>query len=91
MLSTTTPIERTLKPHEVVLSPTIQNAVGIHAWSKFAGEAALGETVADLLAQVKEVQAQCRATLSALAEIKNPRPVSFVGQANISNGPTASQ
>lgn len=132
----TTPTERTLKPHEVVLSPTIQNAVGVHAWSKFAGEADLGDTVADLREQVKQVQAgemgrveamlygqaltlqtiftslarkavaqeylkqfqvnltlalkaqtQCRATLAALAEIKNPRPVSFVQQANISNGP----
>ena len=132
----TTPTERTLKPHEVVLSPTIQNAVGVHAWSKFAGEADLAETVADLREQVKQVQAgdmgrveamlygqamtlqtiftslarkavaqeylkqfqvnltlalkaqaQCRATLEALAEIKNPRPVSFVRQANISNGP----
>lgn len=132
----TTPTERTLKPHEVVLSPTIQNAVGVHAWSKFAGEADLADTVADLREQVKEVQAgdmgrveamlygqamtlqtiftslarkavaqeylkqfqvnltlalkaqaQCRATLAALAEIKNPRPVSFVQQANIANGP----
>lgn len=131
-----TPTERTLKPHELVLSPTIQNAVGVHAWSKFAGEADLGETVLDLREQVKEVQAgdmsrveamlygqamtlqtiftslarkavaqeylkqfqvnlalalkaqaQCRATLAALAEIKNPRPVSFVQQANIANGP----
>lgn len=128
--------ERTLKPHELVLSPTIQNAVGVHAWSKFAGEADLAETVADLRKQVKEVQAgdmgrveamlygqamtlqtiftslarkavaqeylkqfqvnltlalkaqaQCRATLQALAEIKNPRPVSFVQQANIAHGP----
>ena len=31
-------------------------------------------------------QAQCRSTLEALAEIKNPRPVSFVKQANIANG-----
>ena len=134
--SATTPAERTLKPHEVVLSPTIQNAVGVHAWSKFAGEADLADTVADLREQVKEVQAgdmgrveamlygqamtlqtiftnlarravsneylsqfqanltlalkaqaQCRATLAALAEIKNPRPVSFVQQANIANGP----
>ena len=134
--STTVAAERKLKPHEVVLSPTIQNAVGVHAWSKFAGEADLGETVADLREQVKQVQAgdmgrveamlygqaltlqtiftnlarkavaqeylkqfqvnltlalkaqaQCRATLAALAEIKNPRPVSFVQQANISNGP----
>lgn len=34
-----------------------------------------------------KAQAQCRATIEALAEIKNPRPVSFVKQANISNGP----
>ena len=134
--SATTPTERTLKPHELVLSPTIQNAVGVHAWSKFAGEADLADTVADLREQVKEVQAgdmgrveamlygqamtlqtiftslarkavaqeylkqfqvnlalalkaqaQCRATLAALAEIKNPRPVSFVQQANIAHGP----
>ncbi|AST27993.1 hypothetical protein [Ralstonia pseudosolanacearum] len=32
-------------------------------------------------------QAQCRATLEALAEIKNPRPVAFVKQANIAHGP----
>ena len=34
-----------------------------------------------------KAQAQCRATLEALAEIKKPRPVSFVKQANIANGP----
>lgn len=34
-----------------------------------------------------KAQSQCRATLQALAEIKNPRPVAFVQQANISNGP----
>lgn len=34
-----------------------------------------------------KAQAQCRATLQALAEIKNPRPVQFVGQANIAQGP----
>ena len=32
-------------------------------------------------------QNQCRATLEALAEIKNPRPVAFVKQANIAHGP----
>jgi hypothetical protein len=32
-------------------------------------------------------QAQCRATLEALAEIKNPRPVQFVKQANMTTGP----
>ena len=33
-----------------------------------------------------KAQAQCRATLETLAEIKNPRPVAFVKQANISHG-----
>jgi hypothetical protein len=32
-------------------------------------------------------QSQCRSTLEALNEIKNPRPVAFVQQANIANGP----
>ena len=32
-------------------------------------------------------QAQCRATIETLAEIKNPKQVSFVRQANIANGP----
>lgn len=123
---------RTMEPHEIVLSPSLQNAVGVLSWSKFAGEADLGELVKDLREQVKNVadgdmrpveamlygqalalqtmftslsrraaandnlkpyqvnltlalkaQAQCRATLEALAEIKNPRSVSFVKQANI--------
>ena len=34
-----------------------------------------------------KAQAQCRATIETLAEIKNPRPVAFVRQANIANGP----
>jgi len=34
-----------------------------------------------------KAQSQCRTTLEALAEIKNPRPVAFVKQANIANGP----
>lgn len=34
-----------------------------------------------------KAQSQCRTTLETLAEIKNPRPVAFVKQANISNGP----
>lgn len=131
----TTPDKRTLKPHELVLSPTIQSAVAIEAWSKFAGTVDLAELVDDLRERVKAVQggdmqpveamlmgqamtletiftslarratsqeylkqfqaylgmalkaqAQCRATLEALAEIKNPRPVAFVKQANISGG-----
>jgi hypothetical protein len=32
-------------------------------------------------------QSQCRATLEALANIKNPPPVTFVRQANVANGP----
>ncbi|HUX74560.1 MAG TPA: hypothetical protein VMV25_11805 [Steroidobacteraceae bacterium] len=32
-------------------------------------------------------QAQCRANAEALNEMKNPRPVAFVQQANIANGP----
>jgi hypothetical protein len=34
-----------------------------------------------------KAQAQCRATLQTLAEIKNPPAVAFVNQANIANGP----
>lgn len=34
-----------------------------------------------------KAQGQCRATLQTLAEIKNPRPVAFVKQANIAHGP----
>lgn len=33
-----------------------------------------------------KAQSQCRSTIEALAEIKNPRPVAFVKQANISHG-----
>lgn len=33
-----------------------------------------------------KAQSQCRTTIEVLAEIKNPRPVAFVKQANISNG-----
>ena len=126
---------RALKPHELLLSASVQSAVGIDAWSKFAGTVDLADLVKELREQVKDVadgnmrpveamlygqalalqtmftslsrraaaqehlkqfqanltlalkaQAQCRATLEALAEIKNPRPVAFVKQANISHG-----
>ncbi|MBK0054346.1 hypothetical protein [Stenotrophomonas sp. S39] len=33
-----------------------------------------------------KAQAQCRSTLESLAEIRNPRPVAFVKQANIASG-----
>jgi hypothetical protein len=49
---------------------------------------------ADYLSQLEtnlrlalKAQSQCRATLETLAEIKNPRPVAFVRQANIAHGP----
>jgi hypothetical protein len=34
-----------------------------------------------------KAQAQCRATLQTLFEMKNPQPVAFVKQANIAHGP----
>ena len=126
---------RTLKPHELLLSASIQSAIGVDSWSKFAGAVDLADLVKELREQVKDVadgnmrpveamlygqalalqtmftslsrraatqehlkpfqanlalalkaQAQGRATLEALAEIKNPRPVAFVKQANISHG-----
>ncbi|GGP25859.1 hypothetical protein GCM10010971_16780 [Silvimonas amylolytica] len=40
-----------------------------------------------LLRLALKAQAQCRASLEALADIKNPRPVAFVKQANIAHGP----
>jgi hypothetical protein len=128
--------QRQSKPHEIVLSTVVQNAVGIMSWSKFAGEADLQELCTDLDKRVDKIkggdmssveamlfgqakvletmftslarraanneglkqfqcnltlalkaQAQCRATLEALAEIKNPRPVQFVKQANMTTGP----
>ena len=130
------PKPKTLEPHEIVTSSTIQNAVGIVSWGKFAGEANLSELVQDLDKRIDKIkdgdmspveamlfgqakvletmftslarraanneglkqfqvnltlalkaQAQCRSTLEALAEIKNPRPVHFVKQANMTTGP----
>ena len=130
------PKPKTLEAHEIVLSTVMQNAVGVLSWSKFAGEANLGELVRDLDKRIDKInggdmtsveamlfgqakvletmftslarraanqdglkqfqvnltlalkaQAQCRATLEALAEIKNPRPVQFVKQANMTTGP----
>lgn len=40
-----------------------------------------------LLRLAFKAQSQCRAALETLSLIKNPRPVSFVQQANIANGP----
>ena len=127
---------RGIKPHELLLSPTCQNAIGMDAWGKFAGETDLSDMVKDLRERIDKIkagdmssveamlygqakvletmftclsrraannnnlkqiqvnltlalkaQSQCRATLEALAEIKNPRPVQFVKQANMTTGP----
>ncbi len=51
-----------------------------------ASETGLKQFQANLTLALK-AQAQCRATLEALAEIKNPRPVQFVKQANMTTGP----
>lgn len=53
---------------------------------KAAGCEFLNQFQAHLILALK-AQAQSRATLEALAEIRNPRPVAFVRQANIANGP----
>ena len=127
---------KTLAPHDVVLSSNAQNAVGIQAWGKFAGEASLQALDENLGVKTRQVtdgdmrpiegmlyrqaktletifihlsaraagntslkqfqvnltlalkaQEQCRSTLEALAEIKNPRTVSFVKQSNVTTGP----
>ena len=44
------------------------------------------DTVETYLRLALKAQAQCRTTLESLAEIKNPRAVAFVKQANIANG-----
>jgi hypothetical protein len=44
------------------------------------------ETTERYLRLAMKAQAQCRATVEALAEMKNPHPVAFVKQANIAHG-----
>jgi hypothetical protein len=62
---------------------TIFNALARNAAAKLGQSQAM-----DIyLRNAFKAQAQCRATLQTLAEIKNPRPVSFVRQANIAHGP----
>lgn len=59
-------------------------------FSSLAWQAASADIVPKFQAYMTlalKAQAQCRATVEALAEIKNPRPVAFVRQANIANGP----
>ncbi|WP_341312604.1 hypothetical protein WN982_14165 [Paraburkholderia sp. IMGN_8] len=59
-------------------------------FNQFAHKAAHCEYLNQMQAHLSfalKAQAQCRATVEALAEIKNPRPVAFVKQANIAHGP----
>ncbi len=44
-------------------------------------------TAETLLRLALKAQSQCRTTLLTLAEIKNPRPIAFVNQANFAHGP----
>jgi len=125
-----------LSAGSVLLSASVQAAIGTEAWGKYAGDADLGDLIERISKRVEQVwdgdlqnaeamlygqavtlqtiftslarraarvdqigqfnsamsmalkaQAQCRATIEALAEIKNPRQVAFVRQANIANGP----
>lgn len=59
-------------------------------FNQLARKAAHSEYLNQMEAHLRHAlraQAQCRATLETLAEIKNPRPVAFVKQANIAHGP----
>ncbi|WP_412548883.1 hypothetical protein Q2T91_20360 [Ralstonia pseudosolanacearum] len=59
-------------------------------FNQFARKAAHSEYLNQLQAHMSlalKAQSQCRATVEALNEIKNPRQVAFVRQANIANGP----
>jgi hypothetical protein len=76
---------------EVEATLTAQAATLDAMFNELARRAALniGEYIhsAEIyLRQAFKAQAQCRSTLEALAEIKNPRQVAFVKQANISQG-----
>jgi hypothetical protein len=59
------------------------NHLAVLAAHNLSGSASSGEMLYRLAFRA---QAQCRANIEALAEIKNPRTVSFVKQANIAAG-----
>jgi len=55
-------------------------------FNQLARKAAHSEYLSQMAANLRHAlraRAQCRATLEALAEIKNPRPVAFVKQQNV--------
>jgi hypothetical protein len=59
-------------------------------FNELAQRASHAETVHKLDVYLRialKAQSQCRTTLEALSEIKNPRAVAFFRQANIANGP----
>lgn len=50
-------------------------------------EAGYGEAAERYMKMALRAQSQCRATLETLAEIKAPRAVAFIAQANVTHGP----
>ena len=75
--------EATLAAQAVSLD-AIFNALARKAAANLDSHLAAAETCLRL---ALKAQGQCRATVQTLAEIKNPRPVAFVKQANIAHGP----
>lgn len=75
-------IEATLTAQAVTLD-AIFNEMARRAAASMGQQLPAMETY---LRHALKAQAQCRSTLETLAEIKNPRSVSFVKQANIAHG-----
>jgi hypothetical protein len=64
---------------------TIFNELARRSWSNVnGGYVEAGERYMRL---ALKAQSQSRATIETLSEMKNPKPVAFVQQANIANGP----
>ena len=47
---------RKMQPHDLLLSPTCQNAIGMDAWGKFAGVTDLADMVKDLRERIDKVR-----------------------------------
>ncbi len=76
-------VERTLVSQASTLD-AIFNELALRAAMNVGQYAGATETYLRL---AFKAQSQCRTTLETLAEIKNPRQVAFVRQANIAHGP----
>lgn len=74
-------VERMLA-HQAITLDGIFNAL-----AQMASREATFKNIEVLLRVGLKAQAQARSTAEALAEIKNPRPVQFVKQANMTTGP----